>query len=76
LKKFLIIVFSLKNFFLASGRGFGLISSLEDGFVMMKLVSKTKAGLAWYSNTTTVKPRITGKRLTPKDLYVEGIDYL
>jgi len=43
---------------------------------MMKLVSKTKAGLAWYSNTTTVKPRITGKRLTPKDLYVEGIDYL
>lgn len=33
-------------------------------------------GLAWYSNTTTVRPVGLDKDLTINDLYIEGIDYL
>jgi hypothetical protein len=33
-------------------------------------------GLAWYSNTTTVKPHSISNELIINDLYIEGIDYL
>lgn len=33
-------------------------------------------GLAWYSNTTTVKPIDINNKLVINDLYIEGLDYL
>jgi hypothetical protein len=33
-------------------------------------------GLAWYSNTTTVKPLDSVRGLSINELYIEGIDYL